>query len=95
MSVGPSRRPSRTLAWVEIASGGLYFVVAGLLLYFRFISFARVAGKMRERGTPLPDWMPIGFTLGVVLVVALFVVKGARLLRRGGERVRAGKAGRL
>jgi hypothetical protein len=80
-----ARIPGRggpALRWVHAVSGGLYLIIAVLLVYFRLAPFAGVAARLRERGTPLPAWFALVFTLGVGLVAFLFAAKGLRLLRR-------------
>ena len=67
--------------WAQAVSGGLSLLLTVLLVYFRLGPFARVAARLRESGSPLPEWFSLVFTLGVGIVALLFAARGLRLLR--------------
>jgi hypothetical protein len=60
----------------------VYFLLAGMIVYFRWVPFARVLDRMRREGTELPAAYAWIATLGVSAVAALLVWRGIRILRR-------------
>jgi hypothetical protein len=75
-STGPAARASNAVLAL------LYFLLAGMVLYFRFGPFARVIDRFRGEGARIPSAYVWGGTV-VLGGVALFLVwRGWRYLRR-------------
>jgi hypothetical protein len=73
---GPAARVSNAVLAL------LYFLLAGMVLYFRFGPFARVIDRFRGEGAQVPSLYVWGGT-AVLGGVALFLVwRGWRFLRR-------------
>lgn len=74
--------PDRTTRLVNLVVGLLYLVVAGMVVFFRLVSFARVEERLKAQGAEFPAWFDLLFTVGPLLVAVFLVVKGVGFLRR-------------
>ena len=60
----------------------LYLATAGLIVYFRLGPVQRVMERLERDGAHIPDWFPLVFTVGPILIGAFLIFQGWRYLRR-------------
>ena len=73
---------ARSLRWVHGIMAGMYFLVLGMLLYFRLGPFRRVMARLEADGVEVPLWFSLVFTAGVALVGLFLLWRGLVSLRR-------------
>lgn len=76
---GPNPRSVRL---VHGAIAALYFVVAGMLVYFRLGPFERLIRRFETAETPLPAWFVPVFSGGIALVGLFLIFRGVTFLRK-------------
>jgi hypothetical protein len=79
------RRPPpdpRTVTWFNLVMAVLYFLIAGLVVYFRLGPVERVLARLVRDGVQVPGWLPATLTLGAGVVAAYLAVQGVRSVRR-------------
>lgn len=76
---GTGQRAYRVLSGVM---AGLYFVVVGMLLYFRLGPFQRVLDRFEAEGSEIPAWFPLVFNLGAGLIGLFLGFRGVLALRK-------------
>ena len=59
----------------------LYFMICGMLIYFRLGPFQRVLLNFEDKGVVLPEWFNLAFTGGIVLVGLFLVFRGMVALK--------------
>ncbi len=82
----PERRSSpdpRSTAWFNLVMAGLYFLITGLVVYFRAVPVEKVLDRLVRDGVRVPGWFPASLTLGAVIVAAYLAFQGVRSARRG------------
>ena len=73
---------SLTVRWINGGLAAVYFVVCGMLLYFRLGPFQQVVDRFKAQDTELPPWFDLVFTAGTALVVLLLLWRGLATLRQ-------------
>ena len=76
---GPDAQAIRAVNGVLAA---LYFVVAGMLVYFRLGPFERLISRFEVSETPLPAWFVPVFTGGIAVVGLFLILRGLGYLRK-------------
>ena len=73
---------ARSLRWIHGVMAGMYFLVLGMLLYFRLGPFRRVMARLETDGVDAPIWFSFVFTAGVGLVGLFLLWRALASLRR-------------
>ena len=77
----PDAAPSRAERYLQLVVALLHFVLAGMLVYFRLGPAARVLEQLRGR-MDVPEWLPLGMSVGTLAVAGFVAFRGLGSLRR-------------
>ena len=72
----------QSLRWINGIMAAMYFLVLGMLVYFRLGPFRRVMIRMQNDGVEVLPWFPVVFTLGIGVVGVFLAWRGAMALKR-------------
>ena len=78
------RRSEPNTGSIRLVNGAmavLYFLICGMLIYFRFGPFHRVLANFEENGVAFPAWFNLVFTGGIVMVGLFLAFRGMVALK--------------